>query len=92
MGVEFISCTYCDEIFPDCGGFFSCESCGKRYCSVTCAGRNYDEDTPSDCRICAKQYVEDWVLLEFLLKEFKLTRDDAEELYFKDIEREPVAK
>ena len=28
MGVDFYSCHYCEETFPDCGSYVSCE-CGN---------------------------------------------------------------
>lgn len=36
MGVDWLSCEYCGENFPDCGDFEMCE-CGKHWCSLECA-------------------------------------------------------
>lgn len=37
MGVDWYSCKSCEDIFPDCGDYVSCESCGTRWCSYDCA-------------------------------------------------------
>ncbi len=36
MGVDFYSCHYCEETFPDCGSYVSCK-CGNYWCSMECA-------------------------------------------------------
>lgn len=81
MGVDFKTCTICDETFPDCGDYFNCD-CGQPYCSIECADGKYDENDTQTCRICRKEHVPDWKLLKFLLKEYSLTREAAEKLYF----------
>ena len=40
MGVDFLICNYCEETFPDCGHFVSCESCGTHWCSDECAAED----------------------------------------------------
>ena len=37
MGVEFITCNYCEDNFPDCGHYVMCEECGTEWCSEECA-------------------------------------------------------
>lgn len=36
MGVDFYSCHYCEDTFPDCGEYVNCE-CGNHWCSMECA-------------------------------------------------------
>lgn len=36
MGVDYYSCNYCGETFPDCGDYTYCE-CGNSWCSDECA-------------------------------------------------------
>lgn len=85
MGVEFFSCTYCDETYADCGNYFSC-NCGINYCCDTCADSEEDGDGCRSCRICRKEYQTEWVLLTFMLNRCGLTREEATQLYFKSIE------
>ncbi len=82
MGVDFIPCAACGETFPDCGDFYPCEECGNCFCSRECAKMELiDEDTEgneiSNCCICRKERGNDYVLLEALLRHFKLTREQA---------------
>ena len=37
MGVDFYTCHYCEDTFPDCGYHVTCESCGTHWCSDECA-------------------------------------------------------
>lgn len=37
MGVDYYTCDYCDDTFPDCGYYVHCESCGTHWCSDECA-------------------------------------------------------
>lgn len=37
MGVDFYICHNCEETFPDCGEYVSCESCGTKWCCEECA-------------------------------------------------------
>ena len=48
MGVDFLVCNYCEETFPDCGHFVSCEGCGTHWCSDECAEE--DGYVPEHCR------------------------------------------
>lgn len=81
MGVDFYSCHYCDETFPDCGDYFSCD-CGHHYCDYTCGdGKSGDDDDTRTCRICRLDYIQDHTLVNFLLSKASLTREEAEQLY-----------
>lgn len=87
MGVEFFTCHYCDETFPDCGYYFSCD-CGHHYCDTKCGnGKTNDEDEKS-CRICRYEDIPDHTLLDFLLPRFGLTRNAADQLYRETISNE----
>lgn len=37
MGVEFLTCSYCEDNFADCGYYVTCETCGTNWCSDGCA-------------------------------------------------------
>lgn len=37
MGIDYLTCNYCGEAFPDCIHYVSCESCGTVWCSDECA-------------------------------------------------------
>lgn len=37
MSVDYLTCNCCEENFPDCGYYVSCESCGTHWCSDECA-------------------------------------------------------
>lgn len=36
MGVDYYSCNYCDETFPDVGRYVTCD-CGNHWCCNECA-------------------------------------------------------
>lgn len=87
MGVDFYSCHHCEKTFADCGYYINCGNyCGRVWCSDECAeaeGVTTDEDTneESPCSFCSKDNVEDYELLRFVLKKFKLTREKALKLW-----------
>lgn len=67
MGVEFYNCSFCDEIFADCGIYFKCE-CGEKYCSNECANiivESKDDVDEYSCRMCRNEYIPDFDLLDF---------------------------
>lgn len=37
MGVDYYSCHNCEETFPDCGYYVTCQSCFTHWCSEECA-------------------------------------------------------
>ena len=49
MGVDYYVCEYCGETFPDAGYYVSCEECGTRWCSDSCA----EEEGYVECH-CSK--------------------------------------
>ena len=52
MGVDYFTCHYCEDAFPDCGHYVSCEGCRTHWCSDECAKADgYIEEH------CKKYYV-----------------------------------
>lgn len=37
MSIDYFTCNYCGEAFPDCIHYISCENCGTCWCSDECA-------------------------------------------------------
>lgn len=84
MGVDFYTCRNCDETFPDCGDFRSCEYCGRFYCSPECADLQYltsedadEENDNKNCVICRKEIPDVPSIYEALLKHFNITEEQA---------------
>lgn len=90
MGVDYFTCANpeCGDTFADCGDYDTCHSCEKMFCGRTCSGI---EETESDfeceqcgethehtCLLCRSEIITDDRLVAFLLKEYGLTRDEAE--------------
>ena len=97
MGVEFLVCNNCNDTFPDCGDFESCE-CGMRWCSLECAeAQGFREEldgfTPkgsrythySSCNYCREDDFSDSELFSYCLNELNLSRDELIEKYKKSI-------
>jgi hypothetical protein len=78
MSIEFYNCSFCDEIFADCGIYFKCEDCGEKYCSNDCAKINQKDGS---CQMCRNEYIPDFDLLNFLLNYLKKDKKWLEELY-----------
>ena len=71
MSVDYLTCNYCEENFPDCGYYVLCESCGTNWCSEECA-----EQDGFIGENCAKyQYLYDRDLME----EYRETHCDFED-------------
>ena len=78
MGVDWYSCKYCGETFPDCGDFVSCE-CGEHWCDYDCAeadGFERDENDNTSCNYCREEDFEDSTLLELALKLLNKNRQE----------------
>jgi hypothetical protein len=93
MGVDFFPCANCGESICDCGDYVRCgDDCGRRWCCEKCALEDgfskYDEELgeySSDfktCKYCRDEELEDYILVDFLLKRAKLTRKKAIKLFF----------
>jgi hypothetical protein len=92
MGVDFFFCHQCGESFPDCGDYVSCgDDCSNVWCSLDCACEEgyddgYNEESEecekTSCDFCRQEDAEDSELLEFLMKEHKLTRNKLLKMYF----------
>lgn len=86
MGVEFLICFYCEEVFSDAEYYFTCD-CGFSYCSYRCGdGKIHLPEGTESCRTCRLEYIPDFKLVKFLLSRFSLTREEAESLYRNSIE------
>lgn len=86
MGIDYYSCSYCNSAFPDCSSRCRWCDCGSRFCSPDCAKKeetvNDEGDTVGEtCCMCRKEDANDTDLLNFLLKHFNLTHEQAMELY-----------
>jgi hypothetical protein len=102
MGVDFFPCDHCGESICDCGSYYYCnDDCGRRWCDKRCAeGDGYknedyeDTDDPDlkTCRFCRNEDVEDSPLLEYVLKHFSLSKEDAKKMYLASLKPKPKKK
>ena len=80
MGVDWLTCKYCGENFPDCGSFVTCE-CGESWCCHECASEDgyeiSDEDGKLSCGYCRGELVADSELLVSLMDYYELTLNDV---------------
>lgn len=99
MGVDYYSCAVCDYNFPDCGEYYTCTHCEHMFCSKECAklkhtyegeegydereANNYGSDSCTTCVLCRKETATDHQLLHALLEHFKISYDQAMEIYRK---------
>jgi len=92
MGISFYTCANCQRNFPDCGDYFNCFTCGEHFCNTKCADMQVEENLEdpdgeedyeeiTTCKMCRKESATDNQLLNFLLGHFKLTYEQAMELY-----------
>lgn len=85
MGVEFLVCANCTEIFADCGEYYWCEGCSNNFCSSDCAAPKPIEDSDDEdlrnCCICRKEEANNYILLHALLRHYKITREDAMKIW-----------
>ena len=88
MGVDWLTCNYCGENFPDCGHFVSCEECGTTWCCDECASEEGYEEAPDDdsgepssCKFCRGEDHSDIVLLNFALEQLGMNREELIEFY-----------
>lgn len=104
MGVDFYACGDCGETFPDCGSYYSCEQCYRHYCSTECAAltpitpfvSTEDEDAEDhyynenelQCGICSKATPDYYLIYKSLLKHFKITKEDALQIWRDDKDEE----
>lgn len=84
MGIDYRTCV-CGENFPDCDATW-CEDCGTAFCSNECSGCTNNEDENGEevygcCVVCREENTSDSELLDALMKHYKLTRDQALEIW-----------
>lgn len=77
MSVDHYICDACGRTFADCNWDAAYCDCGGRFCSKKCC----QKDGADNCCLCRMEVVRDEDLLSFLLKQFKLTREQAIALY-----------
>lgn len=87
MSVDFFPCDFCGASICDCGHYVTCkgndDNCGKRWCNQVCAKKDgYDYNDFPSCKYCRNEELEDYILVEFLLKELNLKREEAIKLFF----------
>lgn len=90
MSVEFFACSACEETYADCGYYFNCD-CGQSYCGSECGEEQVVEGIGS-CKICRQEYQVEWVLLNFLLEKFNLSREEVTKMYFGSIREKQDGK
>ena len=97
MGVDWYSCSNCGQSFPDCGYYFTCSKCEHLFCSDKCGAKHLiEEGEPgysekdinwyghcTTCVLCRKESATDNQLLHALLEHFKITYEQAMEIYRK---------
>ena len=102
MGVDFYACSNCETTFPDCGDYVSCEQCYRHYCCNECADLtpitlfvstededeedHYYEENELQCGICSKTTPDYLLMLKSVCKHFKITMDDAHQIWKDDKE------
>lgn len=95
MGIDYYSCEYCGDSFPDVGIYVSCE-CGRCWCSISCAKQeghkaseildedgdfeDYDYDN-SSCKYCREEDFEDHQLLHHAQELLGVSREQLIESY-----------
>lgn len=79
MGIDYLSCNYCGDGFPDVIDYVSCD-CGNSWCSEECAkkdGYKYNKRTgDTSCKYCRKEDFTDDELLKYALKLLGKTRKE----------------
>lgn len=93
MGVDFFTCSRCNDTFPDCGPYKQCGyPCGRVWCSSgydNCAeldgyivAEKEDEDVENkSCSYCRNEKATDFNLLTYMLTLNNTTREEVEQDY-----------
>lgn len=92
MGVDYYTCNYCGETFPDCGSYVYCGECYTRWCCDECAekeGFKYNNEEEGDmeystCSFCREEDAKDEDLLSFCLLKMGLSHQQLVEQYYQE--------
>ena len=81
MGVDWYTCNHCGDTFPDCGSYYTCDNCWTHWDDLKCAEAdgaqwNEEEDTIVSCKFCRQEDATDSELVNYMLKHFKVTREE----------------
>ena len=82
MGVDYLVCDECGEIFCDCGEYYYCENCDRQFC-MNCrdeAGLEWDDEDGCvcSCKYCRNEAVDDDDILNYAIEKLNTTRDALE--------------
>lgn len=98
MGRSYSQCQKCKQSFDDCSPYVVfCCSCKSSFCSEKCAKpiMEYDEDEDDDmcksCIVCRNEYCPDYMLMNYLLKQLNLTKEQAQKQCLKALKNEKTA-
>lgn len=78
MGIDYFSCNYCSDSFPDVIDYVSCD-CGNHWCSEECAKKDKFRrkvNGDSSCKFCRGEDFSDGELLKYSLKLLGKTRKE----------------
>lgn len=90
MSIDYLSCKRCNNAFPDCNDYVSCD-CGNIWCDDECAekdGLTIVEIADLEiitCKYCRGEDFDDSDLLEYVLKRLGMTRDYIIKEYKEDL-------
>ncbi len=77
---DLMVCDNCRGIFSGSRQLEVCEHCNSYFCDMECADFD-DFDKGGKCCICRKEVATPYILLHALLRHFKLTEEQAFEIW-----------
>ena len=94
MGIDYCVCKKCDGAFPDVIDYGYCVKCDESYCGYCTdeiqksGGFEIDEEANEiiGCPYCKGEIVSDEQLLNWLLLEYQVTKEELIERYKKHME------
>ncbi len=90
MGVDFLVCDGCGEIFSDCCTSIYCYACESRFCEWCMESKNIARDEEDDdkvvgCPVCNFKIFKDSELLKLALDLLGCSRDVLEVRYAHEV-------